>query len=215
MVKTTVKKFLMRDHLLPLLILLLPTCPATYHLLTRTCLTPTCPKRGGWEHNDNEPLPPSCSQSWIRTFSGRLPKPNGEVDYDTWRIQVELLLCDPSLSENLKVRRVLESLLSPAAGIVKSLGTSVSLHVPSGLSNKNADGLSRWPNGPQREDDAFLREKERIEGFKTQVMDNDPKVISSEVVTAVCQYHCGHTDPGEPQHSILAESLTLDASVRC
>lgn len=75
----------------------------------------------------SESSPSSYSQSRIRTFSGRLPKPNGEVDYDAWRTQVELLLCDRSLSENLKVRRVLESLLSPAADIVKSLGTSAPL----------------------------------------------------------------------------------------
>lgn len=75
----------------------------------------------------SESSPPSYSQSRLRTFSGRLPKPNGEVDYDAWHTQVELLLGDPSLSENLKVRRVLESLLSPAADIVKSLGTSAPL----------------------------------------------------------------------------------------
>ena len=72
----------------------------------------------------SEPSPPSFSQSRIRTFSGRLPKPNGEVDYDAWRTQVELLRSDSSLSENQKVRRILESLLSPAADIVKSLGTT-------------------------------------------------------------------------------------------
>lgn len=77
----------------------------------------------------SESLPPSYSQSRIRTFSGRLPKPNGEVDYDAWRTQVELLLCDRSLSENLKVRRILESLLSPAVDIVKSLGTSAPIQL--------------------------------------------------------------------------------------
>lgn len=75
----------------------------------------------------SEPSPSSYSQSRIRTFSGRLPKPNGEVDYDAWRTQVELLRCDTSLSESQKVRRILESLISPAADIVKSLGTSASV----------------------------------------------------------------------------------------
>lgn len=76
------------------------------------------------EHIMRSELPPSSySQSRIKTFSGRLPKPNGEVDYDAWRTQVDLLLCDTSLSENQKVRRILESLLSPAAEIVKPLGT--------------------------------------------------------------------------------------------
>lgn len=66
----------------------------------------------------------SYSQSRIRTFSGRTPKPNGEVDYDAWRTQVDLLLSDVALPDSQKVRRILESLLSPAADIVKPLGTS-------------------------------------------------------------------------------------------
>lgn len=75
----------------------------------------------------SEQSPSSYSQSRVRTFSGRLPKPNGEVDYDAWRTQVELLHCDHTLSESQKVRRILESLLSPAADVVRSLGTQSSL----------------------------------------------------------------------------------------
>lgn len=65
-------------------------------------------------------------QSRIPTFSGRIPKPNGEVDYETWRTQVDLLLTDPSSSDSQKVRIILESLLSPAADIVKPLGVGSS-----------------------------------------------------------------------------------------
>ncbi|CAI5680231.1 unnamed protein product [Oreochromis niloticus] len=60
----------------------------------------------------------------LRTFSGRMPRPNGEVDYETWRTQVDLLLNEPSLNDAHKVRRILESLLSPAADVVKPLGIS-------------------------------------------------------------------------------------------
>lgn len=60
----------------------------------------------------------------MRTFSGRLPRPNGEVDYDAWRTQADLLLADPSLNDTYKVRKVLESLLSPAVDVVKPLGIS-------------------------------------------------------------------------------------------
>lgn len=62
----------------------------------------------------------------IRTFSGRTPKPNGEVDYETWRAQVDLLLSDPFFSDPQKARMILESLLSPAADIVKPLGLNSS-----------------------------------------------------------------------------------------
>ncbi|XP_028295989.1 paraneoplastic antigen Ma3 homolog [Gouania willdenowi] len=72
----------------------------------------------------SDSTPSSYSQSRLRTFSGRLPKPNGEVDYDAWRTQVDLLLNDMSVSDSQKVRRILESLLSPAADIVKPLGTN-------------------------------------------------------------------------------------------
>lgn len=74
----------------------------------------------------NESAHSPLRQSRIRTFSGRTPKPNGEVDYETWRTQVDLLLSDPSSPDSQKVRMILESLLSPAADIVKPLGINSS-----------------------------------------------------------------------------------------
>lgn len=40
----------------------------------------------------------------LRSFSGKIPRPNSEADYDTWRSHIELLLNDPNLShpQNLK-----------------------------------------------------------------------------------------------------------------
>ncbi|XP_056265926.1 uncharacterized protein LOC130190502 [Pseudoliparis swirei] len=58
----------------------------------------------------------------LRSFSGRYPKPSNEVDYETWRSHIDLLLADPSLSPLQITRRILESLLSPAADVVKGLG---------------------------------------------------------------------------------------------
>ncbi|XP_039900907.1 zinc finger CCHC domain-containing protein 12-like [Simochromis diagramma] len=72
----------------------------------------------------NEPSHAPLAHAKIRTFSGRLPRPNGEVDYETWRTQVDLLLSDPFLTDALKVRKILESLLSPASEIVKPLGVT-------------------------------------------------------------------------------------------
>lgn len=56
------------------------------------------------------------------TFSGRTPRPNGEVDYDTWRTQVDLLISDSSLTYSQKVQKILKSLLTPATDVVKPLG---------------------------------------------------------------------------------------------
>jgi len=60
----------------------------------------------------------------IRVFSGRLPRPTHEADYDTWRSGVELLLKDPSVSDLHRSRRIVESLLPPAADMVKQLSSS-------------------------------------------------------------------------------------------
>lgn len=57
----------------------------------------------------------------LRPFSGRCPRPNNEVDYETWRSNAEFLLNDSQQSDLHKSRRILESLLSPAVDIVKNL----------------------------------------------------------------------------------------------
>ncbi|XP_076851615.1 uncharacterized protein LOC143502786 [Brachyhypopomus gauderio] len=62
----------------------------------------------------------------LRVFSGKKPHPNNEVDYETWRNNVELLLQDPAMSDLCRSRRVLDSLLPPAANLVKHLGPQAS-----------------------------------------------------------------------------------------
>lgn len=57
----------------------------------------------------------------LRPFSGRFPRSNNEVDYETWRSNVEFLLKDTTQSDLYKSRKLLESLLSPAIDIVKHL----------------------------------------------------------------------------------------------
>ncbi len=63
---------------------------------------------------------PSTTVIKLRPFSGRIPQPSNESDYDTWRCNVELLLDDPSVSDLQRVRRIMESVLPPATDI-KSL----------------------------------------------------------------------------------------------
>ncbi|KAK3506708.1 hypothetical protein QTP70_015905 [Hemibagrus guttatus] len=62
----------------------------------------------------------------LRVFSGRISRPPSEVEYETWRTGVELLLQDPTVSDYHRVRRICESLLSPAVDIVKSVGLTAS-----------------------------------------------------------------------------------------
>ena len=58
----------------------------------------------------------------LKAFFGRIPCPSHEVDFDTWRTSVELILKDPALSDLQRSRKILDSLVSPAANVVKPLG---------------------------------------------------------------------------------------------
>lgn len=57
----------------------------------------------------------------LRSFSGKEPQPQNEADYDTWRSGVDLLLQDPAVSDLQRSRKIFESLLSPAADMIKHL----------------------------------------------------------------------------------------------
>lgn len=57
----------------------------------------------------------------LRAFSGKDPRPTYEPDYDTWRSSAELILSDTSMSQLQQSRKILESLLPPAADVVKHL----------------------------------------------------------------------------------------------
>lgn len=57
----------------------------------------------------------------LRVFSGRTPRPPHESDYEAWRAGVDLMLRDPSVSDLQRSRRIVESLLPPAADMVKHL----------------------------------------------------------------------------------------------
>lgn len=70
--------------------------------------------------NDMSQTYPSSSK--FRPFSGKTPCPNMEVEYDSWRSNVEFYLADPSVSDRQVVRKIIDSLLPPAANIVKHLG---------------------------------------------------------------------------------------------
>uniref|UniRef100_A0A8C7X6B1 Paraneoplastic antigen Ma-like C-terminal domain-containing protein n=1 Tax=Oryzias sinensis TaxID=183150 RepID=A0A8C7X6B1_9TELE len=62
----------------------------------------------------------------IRSFSGRVPCPSHETDFESWRTSVELILQDSSFSDLQRSRKILDSLLSPVADVVKHLGPQAS-----------------------------------------------------------------------------------------
>lgn len=69
----------------------------------------------------NDDSAANMSMQRLRAFSGRSPRPQNESDYDTWRSGVELLLNDPAMSDLQRSRKIFDSLLPPAADMVKHL----------------------------------------------------------------------------------------------
>lgn len=99
-----------------------PTVPASPNsqILSNEAINPPEVQRVVVEHViKNQP-----TSKWMRTFSGKVPKPPGEADYETWSLHAELMFNDESLSVDVQRRKILESLLPPASDVVRQLGTS-------------------------------------------------------------------------------------------
>ena len=57
----------------------------------------------------------------LQAFSGTTPHTNNEVDYDTWRTSVEVLIKDTTISDLYCTHRILDSLSPLAAEMAKHL----------------------------------------------------------------------------------------------
>lgn len=93
----------------------------THSVLTMNDVNPPAVQRVVVEHvmRANETMSPMHSSFRLRSFSGRFPRPNSELDYDTWRANVDLFLTDPSMSDLHRTRKILDSLLPPATDVIK------------------------------------------------------------------------------------------------
>ncbi|XP_043088728.1 uncharacterized protein LOC122334908 [Puntigrus tetrazona] len=69
--------------------------------------------------NDTAAIQPTSFR--LRSFSGKVPRPVNEPDFDTWRANVQFLLDDPSISDLSRTRRIIDSLLPPAADVIKHM----------------------------------------------------------------------------------------------
>lgn len=65
---------------------------------------------------------PSTHRRRLRLFSGKLPVPAGEFDYESWKRPALQLVEDCGITPSEKLSRVIESLLPPASNIVWALG---------------------------------------------------------------------------------------------
>lgn len=100
------------------------TTAMSHTALTMNDINPPVVQRVVVEHvmRASETMSPVHSSVRLRTFSGKIPRPNNELDYDTWRANVDLLLTDPSLSDLHRTRKILDSLFPPATDVIQHIG---------------------------------------------------------------------------------------------
>lgn len=75
--------------------------------------------------NDTSAASSIQGSKWLKSFSGRIPRPPGEADFETWCLHVQLMFQD-RLPTDIQRRKILESLLPPASDVVKQLGLCAS-----------------------------------------------------------------------------------------
>lgn len=75
--------------------------------------------------NDTSAASSIQGSKWLKSFSGRIPRPAGEADFETWCLHVQLMFQD-HLPTDVQRGKILESLLPPASDVVKQLGLSAS-----------------------------------------------------------------------------------------
>uniref|UniRef100_A0A674PIW3 CCHC-type domain-containing protein n=1 Tax=Takifugu rubripes TaxID=31033 RepID=A0A674PIW3_TAKRU len=122
------------------------TTATTHSVLTMNDVNPPTVQRVVGQHvmRANEAMSPTHSSFRLRPFSGKIPRPNSELDYDTWRANVDLLLTDPSMSDLHRTRKILDSLLPPATDVIKHVSpqalASVYLQLLDSVSGSVEDG---------------------------------------------------------------------------
>ncbi|CAI5662959.1 unnamed protein product [Oreochromis niloticus] len=115
------------------------------------------------------------------------------------------------LTDNNPLTYVLTTAKLDAAGHrwLAALSTyNFNIKYRAGQANKDADGLSRRPQEPPREDEAFVKEKARIDDMKERLI-NMPNNLDHETFSALCQRHSVSC---HSETLSVVESLAIDPS---
>lgn len=121
------------------------------------------------------------------------------------------------LTDNNPLTYVLTSPKLDAAGHrwLAALSTyQFTIKYRAGQANRDADGLSRRPQGLPLEDEAFTKERERVEDMKKRLMETGED-MGHEVFSALCQSHLVTFKGEYHHHSELLQSLLLSTPLSC
>lgn len=115
------------------------------------------------------------------------------------------------LTDNNPLTYVLTTAKFDAAGHrwLAALSTyNFNIKYRAGQANKDADGLSRRSQEPPHEDEAFVKEKARIDDMKERLI-NMPNNLDHETFSALCQHHSVSC---HSETLSVVESLAIDPS---
>ena len=143
-------------------------------------------------------------RSWqrrLRQFSGRTSCGPGELDYDSWQFQVEQLISLSGFSEAVQRRLILQSLVQPALGLVRSLGGAPSMRQILGVTEvvygPAADGhtlLLKCHDTLQGSDESASEYLQRLQRLLRRVVDSGESTRQAEYGDLLRQFCRGTYD---------------------
>lgn len=155
-------------------------------------------------------------RSWqrrLRQFSGRTSCAPGELDYDSWQFQVEQLISLSGFSEAAQRRLILQSLVQPALGLVRSLGGAPSVRQILGVTEvvygPAADGhtlLLKFHDSLQRSDESASAYLQRLQRLLRRVVDSGESTRQAEYGDLLRQFCRGTHD------DMLVTNLCLESA---
>ena len=154
----------------------------------------------------NSGLAPNEDRAWtrrLRNFSGKPTCSNGELDLDAWKFQVEQLTSQGDITEATQRRLILQSLVQPALGLVRSIGATSSIDQILGVIDvvygPSADGhslLLKFHDSVQHADETATVYMQRLQRLLRRVVDSDELSTNSEYTYLLRQFCRGCHDEG-------------------
>lgn len=135
----------------------------------------------------------------LRLFSGKVPFPSGEVDFETWDLLVCQLVKDGSVSEEDKKQAIFQNLLRPALDTVKSASGTVKelLGVLRQVYGSVVDGkelLIRFHTAYQSEKESASTYLQRLYNMVSEASDRDGAKADDIPSLLLAQFLRGSSD---------------------
>ena len=124
-----------------------------------------------------------------------------ERDFDAWKFQVEQLTSQEDISEAVQRRLILQSLVQPGLGLVRSISTASSIDQILGVIDvvygASADGhslLLKFHDSMQQAEETFTAYLQRLQRLLRRVVDSEELSADNEYTDLLRQFCRGYHD---------------------